>query len=223
MPKLVTAILCRNEAGKYLERVIRRCADFSDEICLLDDGSTDGSDRLAWRLGCGVKRRKEPGMWGNESPARAELWDWASRIAEDGWVLICDADMLLHGDPRPLTYSTTVNSWAWPLWDCWNAERYFRCDGYWQGHLHPRIWMVKPSALKDIPKWPERGLHTGHFPTNFPYVVGNPNRDLAKPDLAWLHLAYVDPEHRRLKLEQYLAKAEQLTPFELDHARSVGD
>ena len=103
---LVTALLAKNEAGKYLERVLRRCHEFSDEVLVLDDGSTDETVAIARKLGCGVKLRQETGMWGNEAPARAELWDWGAEVAGDGWLLICDADMLLVGDPRPLTLTT---------------------------------------------------------------------------------------------------------------------
>lgn len=219
MSKLITAILVKNEADRYLERVLTRCLSFSDEVLVLDDGSTDGSDRLAWRLGCRVHPRKGTGMWGNEAPARAELWEWGREMAgDDGWLLICDADMLLHGDPRPLTLSTQVNAWAWKLWDLWDDEHRYRCDGYWMGHLHPRIWMVKPNAMWNVgAEWPDRGLHTGHFPLNFPYNTG------VRDDFGWLHLAYLDPEHREQKLQQYLAKADQLTPFEKAHAMSIGD
>jgi glycosyltransferase involved in cell wall biosynthesis len=219
MPKLVTALLVKNEADKYLERVLTRCLEFSDEVLVLDDGSTDGSDRLAWRLGCQVRPWTGETMWGTESPARAELWDWAAREAGDGWVLICDADMLLHGDPRPLTFSTQCNSWAWALYDMWAAGRYYRCDGYWVGHLHPRTWMFKPSALLDPPIWPSRGIHCGHSPLNFPYSTGI----LDNREYYWTHLPYSTPESRQAKHRQYMAKAHLLSDFERAHADSIRD
>lgn len=217
--RLVTALLVKDEKDKYLERVLRRCAEFSDEVLVLDDGSTDGSDKLAWRLGCGVKRRQEVGMWGNESPARAELWDWGSRVAGDGWLLICDADMLLMGDPRPLTLTALHNAWSFVLYDLWDDETSYRCDGYWQGHLHPRPWLFKPSALTDLPAWNPRGIHVGHCPANFPLAAG-----IAAPGvLAWGHLAYLTKHDRMVKHGRYLAQSHQLSPFEMAHAESVAD
>jgi hypothetical protein len=158
-------------------------------------------------------------MWGQEAPARAALWDWAAREAGDGWVLICDADMILHGDPRPLTQSTQVNAWAWPLYDVWNQERFYRRDTFWRGHLHPRTWMFRPSSMGSVtPEWPKRGLHCGHAPVNFQYIVGIPDSHYY-----WIHLAYLSPDHRKAKMEKYLAQAHQLSPFERAHAESVGD
>jgi hypothetical protein len=218
MPKLVTAILCRNEADKYLERVLRRCLEFSDAVLVLDDGSTDGSERMAWRLGCDIRTRQETGMWGNESPARAELWEWGAQEAGDGWLLIADADMILYGDPRPLTLTTQHTAWSWVLYDMWDGPHY-RCDGQWQGHLHPRPWMFKPSALLEAPIWPKRGIHCGHAPNNFPIATGI----LDNREYYWLHGSFWTPELRAVKLEQYLSKAHLLTPWELEHARSVGD
>lgn len=217
--RLVTALLVKNEADKYLEPVLRRCAEFSDEILMLDDGSTDGSVEMARRLGCGVRRRGETGMWGNEAPARAELWDWGAKVAGDGWLLICDADMLLVGDPRPLMLTTQCNAWAWPLFDCWNDLRYFRMDGYWKGHEFPRPWLFRPSALTDPPLWPARGIHTGHAPQNFP-LRACPIYDYG---VYWMHLAYIRPADRKRKHEQYLAQAHQLSAFERAHAESVAD
>ena len=106
MPKLVTALLVKNEADRYLRRVLQCCWKFSDAVLVLDDRSTDNSVQLAKDLNCQVRIRGSltGEAWGKEALARAELWDWAAEEAGDGWVLICDADMLLHGDPRPLTH-----------------------------------------------------------------------------------------------------------------------
>jgi glycosyltransferase involved in cell wall biosynthesis len=220
MPKLVTALLVRNEKDKYLDRVLRRCQEFSDEVVVLDDGSTDGSPDLAESLGCTVYHRTNTGMWGNESPARAELWDLGAKHAGDGWLLICDADQILHGDIRPLTLSTSCTAWAWVLFDLWNEEKYYRADGHWVGHLHPRPWLFRPSVLKSAPEWPERGLHVGHCPRNFPLVVGCLTPDSG---VYWTHLSYLTKIQRSAKLRQYEEQAHQLTPWELSHARSVGD
>lgn len=218
--RLVTALLVKNEKDKYLERVLRRCLEFSDSVLVLDDGSTDGSDRVAWRLGCQVKQRVETGMWGNESPARAELWDWGSREAGDGWLLICDADMLLQGDPRPLTYTSFYNSWAWTLYDVWDSESTYRKDGFWQGHEHPRTWMFRPVHLEcETPIWNQRGLHAGHAPLNVKYVTGIADHDTYR----WIHLAYLRKEHRLEKHSRYLSQSHQLSSFEKAHAESVAD
>lgn len=220
MPTLVTALLVRNEADRYLERVLKRCLEFSDKVIVLDDGSTDGSDRIAWRLGCEVRPWTGQTMWGCESPARAELWRWGAEEAGDGWLLVADADMELHGDPRPLTLSQHCNSWGFILYDLWDDEKLYRCDGYWKGHTAARPWLFRPSKMDCDPAiWPERGLHTGHCPQNSKILMG-----IADPELYfWKHLSYLKRQDRLSKADKYLTQAHQLSPFELAHARSVGD
>jgi hypothetical protein len=218
--RLVTALLVKNEADKYLERVLKRCWEFSSDVLVLDDGSTDDSVRKAWGLGCQVRERRETGMWGNESPARAELWDWGAKEAGDGWLLIADADMLLQGDPRPLLNTTQHNAWSFVLYDLWDSETTYRLDGFWRGHEYPRPWLFRPSRLGyDTPIWPDRGLHTGHAPSNAQIDAG-----IAYPEqLCWHHLAYVTQPDRFRKHQQYLEKSHLLTPWEQAHAASVGD
>ena len=222
MTRLVTAILAKNEAApdRYLRRVIERAKEFSDAVLVLDDGSTDDTASVARDLGCIVETRSATPAWGAEAPARRELWERAALLADGGWVLICDADMELRGDPRPLTHSWGVASWAFPLVDLWNSEVTARVDGPWGfGPRTPRPWLFRPSALTGAAEWSTRGVHCGHAPANF---------DLAGPcgvadDLLWLHFSFLRPEHRRAKYEAYMKVADQLSPFELAHARSVID
>ena len=220
--RLVTALLVKDEADRYLTRVLQRCQEFSDAVLVLDDRSSDETPKIAKDLGCVVRTRSilQDPAWGKEAPARAELWDWAAQEAQDGWVLFCDADMLFQGNPRDLCWSTEVNSWAMILFDVWDAaESVFRFDGPWMGHRTPRPWLVRPEAFgADYkPLWPQRGIHTGHIPANAPLMVG-----VAPPDTYyWLHLQYATPESRQRKYEAYRAVAPQLTEFEKMHAETI--
>lgn len=217
--RLITALLVKNEADRYLKQVLERCASFSDDILVLDDGSTDDSVAVAQSMGCIVKQRPQPGAWGNEAPARAELWDRAVKLAKDGWVLINDADQLLHGDPRPLCETWEVNAWAFVLHDLWTPTHY-RTDGHWQAHNNPRPWMVRPSGVPPfVPTWGARGMHVGHLPPNIPLTCG-----IAPPSKYWWeHMAYASPEQRKAKWQQYRDVADQLTPAERAHAESILD
>lgn len=216
---LVSAVLCRNEVDRYLARVLTRLLEVSDHVLLLDDNSTDDSRTIARRLGCRVRKRSGDTMWGKESSARRELWDWGTEVCGDGWLLICDADQILEGDPRPYCESWELNTWAFPLFDCWGAETTYRADGHWQAHRHPRPWLFCPSRVPKgwVAEWSGRQIHTGHHPQNWPALTG------ITTGLLWSHLGYVKSEHRAAKLAAYTDQMAQLTPFEAAHARSIGD
>ena len=220
---LITAILARDEAKRYLPQVLKRCSEFSDKICLLDDRSTDETAKIAQEAGALVRTRsilKDP-AWGHETPARQELWDFATQEAGDGWLLVCDADMILEGNPRDLMQTWDVAAWAFVLWDCWDSETQARVDGPWaMGPQVPRPWMFRPSmCVNGAPQWSGRGLHSGHCPTNLCGVMG-----VAPPDTYWWrHLSYLKREDRVAKHAQYMAKAPLLSEFELAHAASIND
>ena len=223
-PRLVSAILARNEAApeRYLRRVLARCAEFSTDILVLDDGSTDDTAEVARTAGCFVVTRTATPAWGAEAPARRDLWERAAALAGDGWVLVCDADMELVGDPRPLTQSWDVGAWAWPLCDLWN-EREFRVDGAWGfGPRTPRPWLFRPSALPPAitALWPTRGIHCGHAPANF---LDHVACGVAPSSTYWLHWAYATPAQRAAKHAAYATESAQLTPFEQQHAASILD
>lgn len=227
MTRLVTALLVRNEADRHLQRVLERCKTFSDALLVLDDGSTDATADVARAAGAIVHTLGDTGGWwgagehATESHPRQRLWELAAAEAgKGGWVLVCDADMLFMGDPRPLTLSWDVNAWAFVLYDAWSPTE-FRYDGYWQGHVHPRPWLFCPSRVPPdfAPTWSGRALHAGHAPANFPVQAG-----IADPTTHYyIHLAYATADDRRRKHAQYLARPGILTDWESAHARSIVD
>lgn len=215
---MITAVLARNEADKYLDRVVRHHLRFGP-VLVLDDHSDDGTAVVAEAAGAIVRQRTTGiPMWGQESTARQELWEWAAGEAKDGWVLIADADQLLMGDPRPLCTSWNVNTWAMPLYDCWDSETTFRADGFWAGYRQARAWLFRPADVPPdwTPQWGDRGIHSGHAPANWPMLAG-----IAPPDIYWLHLGWMDPAQRRVKYERYRNVWSQLSPVERAHATSI--
>lgn len=217
---MIAAILARNEADRYLRECLESLVPVCDHILLLDDGSTDGTIELAESFMCHVKTRKGPPMWGQESSARQELWEWAAKEADDGWLLIADADQELMATREQIAAmesSWDVTAWGIPLYDLWDAPDRFRSDGHWGAYRVKRPWMFRP-AVCETPIWGTRGLHVGHAPANFPYVVGH-----APEGVYWKHYGWMRKADRDCKLERYLAHKDQLNQFELAHLLSVND
>lgn len=220
--KLVGAVLCRNEAGRYLKRAIENLKTFCDDVLVVDDNSTDDSVRIAKQAGAIVISLPSKGyMWGKETPARAFLWQEAVKLAGAGWIYFADADHITRGNLKELTKSWVLNAWAFPLFDVWDEdETLFRADGYWQGHRHPRIWMVRPSAVPEgwEAQWAGRGIHAGHIPANFPiHGVRVPD------DFYILHLGYARADDRVARHSRYLEVKDQMTEFERAHAATILD
>lgn len=217
--KCVAAIIARNEADRYLATVIQSLQPLCTDIILLDDGSEDQTVDLANAMGCQVRFRDADPMWGQESHARSELWQWGSEIAGDGWLLIADADQQLVADPAAwrMMLTSLCPSWSLPLYDCWNRPDQYRADGYWQGYRLARPWLFRPIMCPD-PVWPDRGIHCGHSPANFPGPTA-----VAPDGVYWKHFGWMTETDRDTKTTRYLSTQSQLTPHELAHLRSVED
>lgn len=206
LAKIVGAVVARNEADRYLKRCLTNCLALCDEIVLLDDGSTDDTAKMAREMGCHVETRANGGWWGaDESPARAQLWMLAASVAgPDGWIYVADADHELVGITRmelhTLTSATHATAFACPLWDCWDSDETMRVDGFWRAHDNPRVWLARAFPPgQGAPVWQRKGLHVGHLPGNFEYVVGR-----MPPNVAVRHLGYLKREDRIVKHRKYL-------------------
>ena len=74
--KLVAMMLVKNEADRYLRRVIENTLEFVDEIAVLDDHSTDASVKICEEFAPRVKVRQAENTWEDESKLRKSCLDF---------------------------------------------------------------------------------------------------------------------------------------------------
>lgn len=88
----ITAIILTYNESLHIERAIRSIEAFTDQICVVDSGSTDGTTDIAKRLGAEV--HFHPFV----NQARQFQWALDTLTVHGDWVLRLDADEIIEPD-----------------------------------------------------------------------------------------------------------------------------
>jgi len=167
---ITLAMLVRNEADRYLRRVLEHARHFIDTAVVLDDASDDNTVEVCREtlrdIPLVLVSNKEPSFH-NEIALRKQLWDLAVGT-DPAWILILDADEIFEDravkELRLLAANPDVDVYAFRLYDMWD-EKHYREDAYWRAHHYYRPFMVR--YLRDFPwEWQETPQHCGRFPQN---------------------------------------------------------
>jgi len=207
--KIVGALLARNEADRYLEEVLENANEYCDELIVVDDNSEDNTRDVCskWARVHHYQNGSGGEFWGaDETNLRRLLWELASDAGgKDSWIYVFDADQLLTGITplglRTLCRTSNLNSWAFPLYDCWDSHDTHRTDTFWAAWAHPRVWLARAIPVAGFqPDWgTPKGIHSGHIPHNYPLKAG-----LAPYPAAIQHLGYIKESDRAAKAQKYL-------------------
>lgn len=214
--KLIVGMLVKNEAGRYLTKVIENINLFADELVVLDDQSTDPSMDLIKSLSS-IPTFIHPNYYGhfsNEIVLRKNLY---AKILErkPDWFMVIDADEVYSGARREifdqLMEQSEVDVWGFRLYDLWD-EQHYRADALWKAHEYYTPMLAR--YIKDFkPIWRETPQHCGRLPQNV-WSLRNSGTDLMKiKHFGWICRAdrlrkykrYMenDPEGKYGSLEQY--------------------
>lgn len=88
----ITAIILTYNEAIHIERAIRSIQAFTDQICVVDSGSTDGTTGIAKRLGAEVVTHPFVNQ------ARQFQWALDTLAIRGDWVLRLDADEIIEPD-----------------------------------------------------------------------------------------------------------------------------
>lgn len=165
MNKVIIGMLVKNEAGRYLKRVIDNIRISIDPsyIFVLDDRSTDGTVKELKELEVDhIETNTSLYTWeSNEFHLRKHLLNKCEEIGLCNgfdYVGIIDADEIYQGK---IDFSHGADYIGLPLFDMW-SETHYREDSHWRAHK--AIWPMFVK-IRGITKWDRLpGLHCGRFP-----------------------------------------------------------
>lgn len=189
--RLVSMLVVRNEAGRYLVEVLTQCLAISEAVVVWDDGSDDDTAQIAADMGCEVWRTDESHWATDEHLVREALY--AKAMAHDPeWLYAPDADELLESPERVTGLLSGRGPYTFDMWHAWESRDAYRRDGYWKGQRGLRLFRPPVDS-----RFRAMTLHCGSAPESVQRAKPRPS------GLRVFHLGYARPGDAVEKYARY--------------------
>jgi glycosyltransferase involved in cell wall biosynthesis len=185
----------KNEA-RWIERCVRSMLPVCEQILILDDHSTDGTQEICRSIP-GVTVIDSPHSELNEVADKNLLLRYARELAP-AWILLLDGDEMLSPGTADLILDAArqdVTAWAFQVLYLWNREDQIRMDGGYSRFWRPSMFRLTEHQFHATNA--AGGFHCG----NAPIAQQRQARRLAGSAL--LHFGYLHREDRLRKYEWY--------------------
>ncbi len=164
------SMVVKNEAGRYLRRVLGSLVGHIDEAVIIDDASTDGTVSICEELLSGIPLRlikNKASMFADEVSLRRLQWEETVKTNPD-WILNLDADELVEDafweNAQEILCDSMIERCCFRLYDMWNETQY-REDTYWRAHKRSWAFLLRYRTDYDY-QWRQTPQHCGRFPSN---------------------------------------------------------
>ena len=205
--RITLSMVVRNEAKRYLRRVLEEAKQFVTDAVIIDDGSTDDTAAVCEEVlkGIPLKIIKNPeSRFSNEWMLRKQQWEETVKTDPE-WILNLDADEMFEtkfkDEIQKLLSDPSGDAYFFRLYDFWDEMRY-REDSFWNAHLRYFPFLIRYDSEREY-RWLERPFHCGRFPHTI-YQVARKQSDLRVKHYGWakkedregkyLHYKELDPE-----------------------------
>lgn len=204
--KISAGLIIRNEAHRYLEFAFANLAEFVDEVCIYDDGSSDHwrdliPRGLAWRVQTvDPEDRDRQGAFHRHAIGRNALLKLTLGTAPD-WIIASDADELFSNGPAirrrcATTKDHVLNVEMCEVWEICEERLCVREDGGWRSHPVGAVWRVEPF-LRSTLSLRDKNTATGRVPDA---VHGVPAGSTGE---ALFHFGWANPAERAERFARY--------------------
>ena len=208
--RIIGHLVIKDEADRYLERVLRWHSDVCDELFVYDDGSTDDSVAVASQYATVVSAGSSQFM-SHEGACRQAAWDSMAAVmrpsAGSDWILCLDADEFTvsksetkrEGLERLADGAGTANSVDLridEIFDVVAGVPMRRLDGFWGGIHAPRFVRFLEGG-----RFTHKEMGGGSIP-----AYGTPGLDATGDTLGILHYGYATAADRVAKHGRYSSK-----------------
>jgi glycosyltransferase involved in cell wall biosynthesis len=191
--RLLATTMVRDDA-RFLPAMLRNVAAQVDGIIALDDGSTDGSDRLLEKCPAVLELLRNPPdrPHYDEPGGHRRLVEAALRHGAE-WIMSVDADERLERDFRVRAERVIrraqrlgLEGFSVRTRDVWDSPNQYRVDGIWGRKSQPRLFRASADHEYD-----PRALHGAKTPLQA-RVFGM----VPLADLFFYHFRMLHPEDR---------------------------
>lgn len=195
--KLTAGIRVKN-GRLWAQECLCSLSQFVDEICVLDDGSTDGTVEICRSFDTVTHLLRWEKSFFHEGIDRNCVMAMV-KDTEPDWILMMDIDEVFEetiaDELEWMLNHDEVAAWGFRMLHFWRGRTHFRVDGAWGRetvhHIHPRLFRNQPGL-----HFPAQKIHGAH-------VVGLEGR-CALSEVCIKHYGYSYPEEVQRKYDRYI-------------------
>ena len=199
--KITLSMIVKNEANRYLERVLKSALEYIDNAVIIDDCSEDNTADICENILKDIPHKiikNSKSEFSNEINLRRQQWDETIKT-DPNWIVFLDADEIFENKFKDsikiLIKSKEIDSLWFRLYDFWD-ENHYRDDKYWCAHNYYKPFMVRYQPNFKY-EWKETAQHCGRMPMNINLL------NQGRSDLRLKHLGWAKESDRVVKYKRY--------------------